>query len=101
MVETGNGMLEAADEAYGFSFLEVSLRRLGTQKKGQQNCYEARGPNRQSFQRNPVELICVNADEVSAASGHDVGLEVFFAEKVQHLEHRLVQCSDVGKGIIS
>jgi hypothetical protein len=48
------------------------------------------------FQRNSVEIICVNADEVLAASGHDVGLEVFFAEKVQHLEHRLVNEFSVG-----
>jgi hypothetical protein len=36
-------MLEAAEEAYGFSFVDVSLHRLRIQEKAEQHDYEAPG----------------------------------------------------------
>ncbi len=42
VVETGNGMFQAAEEAHGFSFMDVSLRRLDIkEEREQQNCEDA------------------------------------------------------------
>jgi hypothetical protein len=43
VVKAGNGMLEAAEEAYGFSFMDVGFRRSGTEEESKHQNREASG----------------------------------------------------------